>query len=172
MPTHSSQHALEQYIEAKQRRVAWHAGQSHKQSWGLAARQKQLVPQGNSRKTNVRPEKKRLVQENNKAELQRQLLFIPPYASPDRSGEGRDERGNETQWPMSLSINWPWLFHAVVGLRCWHISRLRKKIVMELCQKPRREGAGKGSTRQGNLVRCFDSTTMFSGRLCSHAIIN
>lgn len=57
------------------------------------------------------------------AEFQRQLLFIPLYTSPDRSvvtsyrvGQGRDKQGKETQWPTSPSINWPRLFHAVVGL--------------------------------------------------------
>lgn len=112
--------------------------------------------------------RKRLVQENNTAELQRQLLFIPPCAGPDRSGEGRDKRGNETQWPMSPSINWPWLFHAVVGLWCWHICRLRKKILMELCQKPRREGGGKRKYKRGKSGEMFWLPTTFSSPLCSH----
>lgn len=42
-------------------------------------------------------------------------------------------------------INWPRLFHAVVGLWCWHIRWLGEKIFMELGHKPeRRQGRGRG----------------------------
>lgn len=43
---------------------------------------------------------------------------------------------------MSPSVNRPRLFHAVVSLRCRHVCRLWKKILMELGQKPEKEQKG------------------------------
>lgn len=82
-PTHNTRHALEQYIEAKQRTAAWQAGQAHKTAhgWGLVAWKKHLVPHGNSRKTNVRPEEKK--QGWSKKTIQ--LLLSPLSRSPDGS---------------------------------------------------------------------------------------
>lgn len=60
-------------------------------------------------------------------------------------------RKEGTQRPASPSINRPRLFHAVVGLWCWHICRLREKIFMELGHEPKREGGGEGRGKEWDI---------------------
>lgn len=67
---------------------------------------------------------------------------------------------------MSPSINRPWLFHAVVGLWCWHVCRLREKIFVELGHKPEGEG-GKG-VQEREMWWDISIRTMFSRPLRSH----
>lgn len=71
--------------------------------------------------------------------------------------------------PMATSplINWPRLFHAVVGLWCRHIRWLREKIFMELSHKPERRWEREGG--RGVQERKAGETFSFSMSISKHS---
>lgn len=115
---------LEQYVKYL---WDWHAKQSNKQSvdevWLLLSwptRQWQKCSWG--RKIDV---KKQNFRESSSACAQAKKKREPMATSP--------------------LINWPRLFHAVVGLWCRHVRWLGEKIFMELSHKPEKTRAGRGT---------------------------